>query len=72
MAIVANKAGTDAMVTAKDTSYITPSRTAATAVAVQALTPAFTGEVVVALDSGLTFQAFGPAVNQWQQLSMRS
>jgi len=73
MAIVANKAGTDAGPQAKDTPYSSPNRTAATAVAVMALTPQYSGECVVALDTGNTFMATGNSgANQWQQMYPRT
>jgi hypothetical protein len=49
-----------------DPKYNSPNRTAATVVAVQALTPQYPGENVVALDTGNTLTAWGPSVNQWQ------
>jgi hypothetical protein len=48
-----------------DRKFNMPNRTAATVVAIQALTPAYPGENVVALDTGNTLVAWGPAVNQW-------
>lgn len=48
-----------------DVKLDTPNRTAASAVAVQALLAAYPGETVVALDTGTWFRAWGPAANQW-------
>ena len=62
MAVVQDTSGNNPL----DRKFNSPNRTAATVVAVQALTPLYPGENVVALDTGNTLTAWGPLVNQWQ------
>ena len=62
MAIVANLAGPANV----DRGYTTESRTAATAAAVMALTPLFSGEIVRALDTGQRYRGLvAGAVGTW-------
>lgn len=70
MTFVVNKAGTDAMTTTKDSSYVAVNRQLASTAAVMAATPQFSGEMVTTLDGGLTFQAYSTATGAWQQLSL--
>lgn len=65
MTIVADKSGVNLL----DNKYRSASRTAANLAGVIALTPAFAGEIVRALDTGFQYRATGPAAGAWELIS---
>lgn len=69
MSIVVDKSGNTNQGTSPpgtaDNKYCSNNRTAATTVAVMALTPLFPGEIVMALDSGQRFRGLSLVAGQW-------
>ena len=61
MAIVVNQG----RLAAADVSFCTEARTAATVTAVMALTPAFPGEIVRALDTGQRYRGLRTVAGAW-------
>lgn len=66
MAIVADKSGANPL---SQGSYCTHLRTAANAAAVQALTPAFVGEIVYDTAEAARYVAKGTTANTWAVLT---
>jgi hypothetical protein len=53
-----------------DQKFCAPNRTAATTAAVMALTPLFTGEVVLALDTGTRYRGLEVTAGRWGVLTV--
>lgn len=66
MAIVADKSGANPLAIG---SYCTHTRSAADAAAVQALTPAFVGEIVFSTGDKTRYVAKGTTANTWSALT---